>query len=76
MPNVVALPQPGFNADVIERLEGLLDDARRGEIISLCYVCDLRGGLRATGHTGTEDLDLLSGYLARLQYLTQQRICV
>ena len=74
MAEIVALPAPGFNADVVERLEGLLAEAKAGEILSIMFVADLKGSEVACGWTGCENLYSLAGQAARIQHLIQKRL--
>ncbi len=71
---IVALPARGFNADVVEKLEGLLAQAKAGEVQSILFVCDMRDQTIAAGWTGCENLYLLAGHVARALHLIQKRI--
>ena len=41
--------KPSPNADLVSRLESLLDDARNGEILGLAYVCQWKGDSVSSG---------------------------
>ena len=74
MAEIVALPAPGFNPDVVARLEALLAEAKAGEILSFMFVADLKGGNAAVGWTGCENLYALAGQAARIQHVIQRRL--
>lgn len=71
---IVALPPRGANPDVVEKLEGLLADAKSGEVQSVLFICDMRDNTIAAGWTGCENLYALAGHAARVQHLIQKRI--
>jgi hypothetical protein len=71
---IVALPPRGFNADVVERLEQLLAQAKNGDVQSVLFLCDMRDNTIAAGWTGCENLYTLAGHAARVQHLIQKRI--
>lgn len=74
MSNLTVLPNPGYNAQVVECLETMLAEARCGEIVSLIAVTELRGGLMGVAWTGCDDLFRFAGYASHLQHLIQRRI--
>ncbi len=74
MSKVVALPEPGYNAQVVQLLTQLLEEAKRGDIISIVVVSELKGGVIASSWSGSDDLYKLAGGAARLQHVLQRRI--
>lgn len=71
---ITVLPTPGYNKQVVEQLEELLEDAKKGEIISLTTIVERKGGFFENIWTGTDDLFVLAGQAARLQHVLQCRI--
>ena len=74
MTNIVALPGPGYNEQVVTLLTELLEEAKRGDILSIIIVSELKGGNVASSWSGTDDLYKLAGGAARLQHVIQRRI--
>jgi hypothetical protein len=42
--NIKPLHAPGPNAQIVELLERLLDDAKSGRLLGLCVVTEVQGG--------------------------------
>ena len=70
----LASPDDAYKAEVIERLEQLLERARAGEILSIVYACERPGSACTYGSTHIKDRYLLLGFLAHAMHMTHQSL--
>jgi len=66
----IADPDKSYRDQVIERLKKLLAQARKGEIISMAYVCERPGATVTIGSTRIKDRYVLIGYLMHSCFMT------
>ncbi len=69
---VVPLHQP--DADTIDLLRHLLEQAEAGELQSLIYSAEKSGGDVQTGHTALRNVYEVMGQLERMKYLLQRAL--
>jgi BioD-like phosphotransacetylase family protein len=64
----------GYKEDVVEMLESLLEDAKKGEILEAVVITYRRDKAHYYQYTGSDNLFLLQGYLGRMLYKVNQRL--
>lgn len=73
MLKVVDFAAKKANPDVVNILKTLLEDAEKGEILSICLVADCDSYIR-TESTKSNDVFSTIGHLERLKHILQRTI--
>jgi hypothetical protein len=64
----------GYNHQVVEYLESILEQAKAGDIIEMCCCHKFDTGGYSVSYTGCSDLNELVGQLERMKFLTLRRM--
>jgi hypothetical protein len=57
-----------FNKEVVECLEGLLEEAKKGEVLSICYIVERPGNVMSFLASPSEDRFKQIGAATRMVY--------
>ena len=71
MPDLrIATVDDRYKDEVVECLEKLLEAAKQGKIISICYTCERPCNAVSYGSTTIKDCYTLLGFLSRMVHVT------